>query len=304
MPEVCEIVVTTHFLLSKIGNKYLNSVDIVSGRYTHQKLDGINLIQKYAPLKVINIDSKGKFMWFELYNKKYDKYIYIMNTFGLSGSWSFQRTNSTRVQFSISDSTGNNDIDLYFNDQRNFGTIKITDKVADLDGKLDKLAPDLLKDNYSLAEFKTWIRDYKYQDREIIKVLMDQEVKTSIGSGLGNYLAPEILYRAKISPYRTISSLSDEDISELYNQTTKTLKLCYLSNHIGYMTQFGDFIEQHKIDVAKGVYPDYQKKIKLKKNDKFDFFVYQRKKDPEGHQVVVSKIIKDRSTYWVPDIQI
>lgn len=303
MPEVCEIVVTTHFLVSKIEGKYINSIDVISGRYTHQELEGINIIAKYAPLKITNIDSKGKFLWFELFNKKYNKYIYIMNTFGLSGSWSFQKTSNTRIQLSIGDMKGN-DTYLYFEDQRNFGTIKIVDGIGELNIKLNKIAPDLLKSEYSLQDFKSWFVNYKYQNREIIKVLMDQEIKTGIGSGLGNYLAPEILYRSKISPYRTISSLSDSDIANIYNQTRRTLKLCYLSNHVGYMTQFGDFIEQHKIDVSKGIFPDFQKKIKLKKNDKFDFFVYKKKKDPYGNDVVASKIIKDRSTYWVPNVQI
>lgn len=303
MPEVCEIVVTAQFIMSKIGNCYINSINIISGRYTHQKMEGVDLIIKYSPLQILNVDSKGKFMWFDLYSKKYNKHLYIMNTFGLSGSWSFENTKGTRILFSVVDNKKNHVNDLYFNDNRNFGTIKITDNLEDLDGKLEKLAPDLLKTKYSLSEFKNWFRNFKYQDREIIKVLMNQEVGTGIGSGLGNYLAPEILYRSKISPYRKIESLTDLDIADLYNETRKTLKLCYLSNHVGYMTQFEDYIQQHKIDVEKGILPDFQKKIKLKKNDKFDFFVYQRKKDPYGNDVVISKIIKDRSTYWVPCIQ-
>ena len=132
---------------------------------------------------------------------------------------------------------------------------------------------------------------------------MSQEIGGGIGSGLGNYLAPEILYRSKISPYRTIDSLTNSDITNLYNETRKTLKLCYLSNHVGYMTQFGDYIEKHKIEVQKGILPDFQRKIKLKKDEQFDFYVYQRKKDPLGNDVIISKIIKDRSTYWVPSVQ-
>lgn len=303
MPEVCEITVTAQFIMSRVKNKFIESINIVSGRYTHQKLQNIDLIRKYSPLEIVNVDNKGKFMWFELYSKKHNKHVYIMNTFGLSGSWGFDNTNSTRVSISIIDNKKKHIDDLYFNDGRNFGTIKITEKLEELHEKLDKLAPDLLKTEYSLNEFKNWFENFKYRNREIIRVLMSQEIGGGIGSGLGNYLAPEILYRSKISPYRTIDSLTNSDITNLYNETRKTLKLCYLSNHVGYMTQFGDYIEKHKIEVQKGILPDFQRKIKLKKDEQFDFYVYQRKKDPLGNDVIISKIIKDRSTYWVPSVQ-
>ena len=278
MPEVCEIVVTTHFLMSELKNKNIVSLNILSGRYTHQELEGENLITKYSPLKILDINSKGKFMWFELYSEKHNKHIYIMNTFGLSGSWGFNNENSSRISLSITDNKKNKFRSLYYNDPRNFGTIKITDDPINLNNKLNKLAPDLLKTEYSLGEFKKWFIDYKYQNREIIKVLMNQEIGTGIGSGLGNYLAPEILYRSKISPYRTINSLTNIDLANLYNEMRKTLKLCYLSNHVGYMTQFEDYIEQHKIDVDKGILPNFQKKVKLKKmTDSIFLFIKEKK---------------------------
>ena len=151
MPEVCEITVTAQFIMSRVKNKFIESINIVSGRYTHQKLQNIDLIRKYSPL-----DNKGKFMWFELYSKKHNKHVYIMNTFGLSGSWGFDNTNSTRVSISIIDNKKKHIDDLYFNDGRNFGTIKITEKLEELHEKLDKLAPDLLKTEYSLNEYSVF----------------------------------------------------------------------------------------------------------------------------------------------------
>lgn len=296
MPEVCEIVLTAHYLLSKLKNKYITKIDILSGRYTHQKLEGKNLISKYSPLKIKNINTKGKFLWFELLNEKNNKYVYIMNTFGLTGSWSFEESRFSRISFNIK-----NNGKLYYNDMRNFGTIKIVDDKEILDNKLNKLSPDLLKTDFTNKEFIEWVNGYKNQNDLIIKVLMKQE--RSLGSGLGNYLAPEILYKAKISPYRTLKSLTNKEINRLSKNIKYVVKLCYYNNSIGYMENFGNFIERHRKGIDKGKYPNYHKNVKLNKNDEFKFNVYRQKKDPYGNPVSASKIINSRTTYWVPNIQ-
>ena len=278
MPEVCEIVMTSQYLMTKLKNRYITDINILSGRYTHENIVGKNLINKYAPLKIINVNSKGKFMWFELLNEKDNKYIYILNTFGLSGSWLFKDNPSNRIKFSIENKDKTKTYVLYFNDPRNFGTIKITDNIIDLNTKINKLSVDLLKTEFSDDEFLDWVNNFKSKDKEIIKILMTQEVNKGIGSGLGNYLAPEILYHAKISPFRTISSLNNNEIINLAQSIRYILKLCYTNNKIGYMEHFKNFIEKHKLGIKSGKYPQYHKKVHINDNIEFQFSVYQKKK--------------------------
>ena len=38
MPEITEVLVTSHYLLTKIKNRYISNLDILGGRYTHQQL--------------------------------------------------------------------------------------------------------------------------------------------------------------------------------------------------------------------------------------------------------------------------
>ena len=124
-------------------------------------------------------------------------------------------------------------------------------------------------------------------------VLMDQK---KVGSGIGNYLAAEILYRAKISPHRLASSLTEEEIKDLTYWIKYMTKLCYVDNHIGYMVDLEE--EANKIDRV-----NYHPSIKLKKEE-FEFQVYGLKKDPLGNPVKADKgIVKGRTTYWVPKIQ-
>ena len=160
---------------------------------------------------------------------------------------------------------------LYFTDQRNFGTITFgnTDK---LNKKLNCLGPDLLKEKITFKILKERIKNYlevseKRKNNKIIKVLMSQSKKDGIGSGIGNYLAPEILYRAKISPHKLIYDIYKDDklIKKLLRSIKYTLKLAYFDNKVGYMEYFLNFNKKHKKLIKDGKLPDYYPEIKIKK---------------------------------------
>jgi DNA-formamidopyrimidine glycosylase len=304
MPELCEVVFTAQLLSSKLVGKTLDKISVLSGRYSHQHLKGIDLIKKYAPLTINKVDSKGKFLWFTLESQNDNTILYIMCTLGQTGEFSFNKNKSTRVHFDIINKS--KQIDLYYNDQRNFGTISITSSLGVLDKKLNSLSRDLLKSTYTLKDFTASINKYKSKsdaryNHPIVKVLMDQSTN-SLGSGIGNYLSSSVLYRAKISPYRSIGSLSKTEIKKLYNSIKYVLKLCYLTNTIGYMENFKDYIDEYKAKIKSGQYPNYLPEIDIKK-DIFQFDVYRKHKDLKGNNVEIAKIIKGRSTYWVPAVQ-
>jgi formamidopyrimidine-DNA glycosylase len=287
MPEIAEIALTAEILEKYLKNKMLLSFDFISGRYSKKHPIGYEEFVGVLPLKIKKINSRGKFLWFELYNPADKKDIwYIWNTFGLTGMWSLFEPQYARALLTFS---GNNT--AYFSDMRNFGTFKFGQDKAALDKKLAELSPDFLKDDdFDLGK----IKKYKIP---IVKILMDQK---KVGSGLGNYLVAEILYRAGISPHRLGSQLSDEDIENLKYWIKYIVKLSYVDNHIGYMVNLEE--ESNKL-AKKNYHPD----IKLKEKT-FKFLVYRKKTDPYGNKVKVDKIVgtgdNKRSTYWVPAIQV
>lgn len=283
MPEVPEIVLTCEILEKYLKNKILISFDFVSGRYIKNEPQGYSKFKEHLPLKLKKVDSKGKFMWFEFYSKNTTWYVW--NTFGLTGMWSLYEANYTRAVLSFEDDTV-----AYFSDMRNFGTFKFTDNLSELKKKLNELGPDFLKDeNFNIDKIKNY-------DVPIVKLLMDQK---KIGSGLGNYLVAEILYRSKLSPHRLGSSLTNKEIKNLSHWIKYTVKLAYTCNHIGYMVNLDE--EANKIK-KKNYHPD----IKLVDSE-FQFLVYRKKKDPLGNPVKTDKIIgsenNKRTTYWVPAVQ-
>jgi len=109
---------------------------------------------------------------------------------------------------------------LYFNDLRKFGWLKVvpSKKLSQLK-EIKELGPDPLdKKKFSLAYFKERL---KRRGRSKIKqVLMDQKFV----SGIGNIYANEILFAARIRPDRVISSLKEKEIKAIYKAISKILE--------------------------------------------------------------------------------
>lgn len=304
MPEGVEICITADYLNYELKNMLITEFSIVSGRYTHESIKGLKFFE--PPYKIDIINSKGKLLWFELSDpKNASRKMYILNTLGLTGGWSLSELSGETTRIKISCVKNGIVKTSYYSDQRNFGTFEITDDVHVFNKRINAIAMDLLKSDYDYKVIKTSI-DHIISSRNnkgnmpIVVLLMEQ--KRGIGSGLGNYLTSEILYHAKISPKREIKNLTDDDIKILTDSIKYIIKLAYVNNQVGYMTRFANFSKTHKRLLKDKILPNYHPKVKLGR-DKFDFKVYRRKVDPFGNKVIADKIIKGRSTYWVPAIQ-
>ncbi len=268
MPEVAEVAITADYLNHILVGDTITDFKIVNGRYTKKIPEGYDEFIKDLPLKIERISSTGKFFWMIVSNK--DKTWYIWNTFGMSGGWtarSVKKPNWTLI-------TENNLVNYV--DHRNFGTIKFSTDHEAWNDKIKGLKPDLLRDDdYDMVE----IMRYK---KPIVAILMDQ---TKGGSGIGNYLVAEILYRAKISPYRLGTELTGEDVTNLVYWTKYMTKYAYQKN-IKYFNMPNIYHPNIILDTTS-----------------FRYLVYRQQFDPYGNQVIGSKIIPSRTTWWVPEIQ-
>ncbi len=180
----------------------------------------------------------------------------------LIGNWSFnkrwipekgpleEKVNSY-IHFII---TLNNGM-IALSDPRKFAKIEFWDR-DDLEEKLKKeLGPDALI--VDRKEFKERIS----QRKSIIKtVLLNQAVI----SGIGNIYSDEILWDARINPYRRPESLSEEEKDRLYRSTKKILKRALvlkgdsMSDYRLIDGTKGGFQEEHKVYGREGL-PCYRK---------------------------------------------
>ncbi|MBW9094540.1 Fpg/Nei family DNA glycosylase [Microbacterium jejuense] len=87
---------------------------------------------------------------------------------------------------------------------------------ADVPG-IARLGPDPLDPSFSRDAFAALLAGRRTQ---IKGVLRDQ----SIIAGVGNAYSDEILHAAKMSPYALASSLSDDDVTRLFDAMTETLR--------------------------------------------------------------------------------
>ena len=97
--------------------------------------------------------------------------------------------------------------------------------------------------------------------------------QTKIGSGIGNYLAAEILYRAKISPHRLGTDMSEDDLDNLTFWIKYMVKLAYTDNHAGYVYPTnGSLLHKYMINLedegSKIKRKNYHPEIKLKEKTK------------------------------------
>ena len=81
-------------------------------------------------------------------------------------------------------------------------------------------------------------------------------------SGIGNYLKSEILYQSKISPYRKLESLNENDIEILYKNIIK--------------------ISNDSLKAGGATIRNYSNINDEKGNYVFSFKVYQQKKTQMG----------------------
>lgn len=272
MPEGPEVTIISEGLNLQLKGKTLLEINIIKGsRYVKKAPDNYNKICELLPLKINSINCKGKFIYWDLGNN-----IYMYNTLGMSGIWTKTKEKHTSIE--IVYKSNNKKKYMYFVDQRHFGTIKFVFTKKELENKLKTIGPDLLNDkNMSVDIFKKILK--KHEHKNITSVLMNQKII----SGIGNYLKSESLYHAKISPFRTISSLSDDEIKNLYQSCR--LKI------VGSYNLGGVSVRHFKdVDDKKGQYT-------------FKLEVYGKKKDKKGNTLKHDMTPDKRFTYWTPVIQ-
>jgi formamidopyrimidine-DNA glycosylase len=207
MPEGPEVRKIVRFLNRKLSGRELLSINAVSGRYSRKEIEGLSKLK--FPIKILSVNCKGKFIWFELENG-----VSIWNTLGLSGWWVDEKEKHSRVEFIT-------DVDSYwYIDQRNFGTFKIVFTKEELTKKLNSLGLDLLNHKVSFGEFLSRMR--KYNGRSLLYVLMKQ----SIIAGIGVYLRSEILYECGFKPVNLISNYDDNKLNILYETIIRKMKEC------------------------------------------------------------------------------
>lgn len=227
MPELPEVETVKRGLFKLIINRKFASVESNNDKSFPNQPNDVN--QFLIGAKVINVRRRAKILMIDLstnyslviHLKMTGQLVYVDKTsrFG-AGHPSDSLINSlpdksTRVTFTFSDNSN-----LYFNDQRKFGWVKLipTLEIPNIDF-MKRVGPEPLEDNFTAQEFA---ERFKRRSKTGIKAaLLDQ----SVIAGVGNIYADESLWGAKIHPSTTVGLLSQNDFSRLYKEVRAVMNL-------------------------------------------------------------------------------
>lgn len=222
-----------------------------------------------CPMRILWTRSHGKKLIIDLHG-----YMMIFSL-GMTGRLQYTEGNHSHVAFTLDDGTR-----LYFDDYRYMGSVDVIPNHA-IPFYFKNIGPDLLQlalDESTWIPLEHWLAIYKRKSKQIIfKVLKDQ----SLVAGIGNYLVCEILYYARISPLRTVASLTDTEWDAIRICAHAVIRLSYAYNGL----TIESFISP---DGSLGKYPKV---------------VYGQKTDPHGNVVERFTNNTDQTAHWVPALQ-
>lgn len=297
MPEINEVRKYADFINKNLKNKYIKKINILKGRYlTHGPFNNYDKIVKDLPLKVLDVKTKGKFMYIIL-----EKNYYIFATLGLSGGWCFYTNKTRKYDFPLANNYINQERTevytkrsmnhlniefsikggiLYFYDMLSFGTINVINDETSLNKKLSAIGPDIMDLSTTFEIFESQIMKKVNLEKAIGVVLMNQKII----SGIGNYLRADILWLSKILPFRLVKDLSKDDLKIIYKNSI--------------ILTWGEYDFEKAVSMKILSNKD---KNKLPRYYNRDFFVYKQDKDIYGNIVHKKELFEGsqkRTIYW------
>jgi len=243
MPEGPEVRTVVDQLQDAVGQRLIDW-KFVSGRYRKEIPQGWNAFEdrllKTGGATITKFRCKGKFIYITLESLEGDedsgydqdsKDPSVWITLGMTGKFMSETAHANtapdnkepRWYFEV-ESDEKKKTRIYYYDRRNFGTVRFSFSKVDLTEKVDRLlGPDILES--TVEDLVDVFRKQPARSRKvnICRFLMNQEKI----AGVGNYLLSEVLYRANISPFITLSQLSSEEVESLCIEIVDTARASY-----------------------------------------------------------------------------
>ncbi|MBI4743385.1 MAG: DNA-formamidopyrimidine glycosylase [Actinobacteria bacterium] len=206
MPELPEVETIKSGLVQTVKDKKIIKVEIRLSKII-KGTSVESFIDRVTGATIKNIERRAKNLIITLSNN-FGMVIHLK----LTGQLIYSKPNTlkdkhTHVIFIFEDKS-----ELHYNDLRRFGYIMLveTDQLGQVK-ELADLGPEPLNENFTLNYFKDLLK--KKKRGKIKPILMDQKFI----AGIGNLYADEILFYAKIHPLRDVSTLSENEISRIYD---------------------------------------------------------------------------------------
>ena len=279
MPELPEVETVCRIMRDVLVGKTIAEAEFVEDDIVHSGLEAAYLEGLMAGRVVTGVGRKGKYWWIET-----DERPWMFGHLGMAG-WIREIGASTirlkeHGQAPLDDETGRprflkwrlqaeDGRQVVMTDSRRFARVWTGDDPSN-DPRLVKLGPDVYSDPPVVSELAEKLKRRK---APIKAVLLDQK----LFAGVGNWIADEVLFHARVAPKRLGSSLSRAEVEAL---------LGALKTVLDHSVEVGADYEQ---------FPD-------------DWMFHVRWGGSKGEDVIggnqiVREQVGGRTTAWVPAVQ-
>lgn len=212
MPELPEVETVRRGLVSLVkGYKIVAAHDLHPRAL---KAESIAPLKSIQGAKIIDLNRRGKFLWFVL-----DRPQVLVAHLGMSGQFLIHqqghpKAKHVRAQFDLTKQMRKRE--LVFNDQRTFGWVSVEETTDGVPSSAQHIARDPFDSQFNLEET---INKFAKRKIRIKSALLNQEIM----SGVGNIYADETLWRAKIHPEISTADLSKRKISSIIGYATEVM---------------------------------------------------------------------------------
>jgi formamidopyrimidine-DNA glycosylase len=225
MPELPEVETIKRELAKKLTGKIISGVDILWNKTVAPTLPSY-FTKLIVDKKVISLERRAKMLLIHL-SGKISLAIHLKMTGQLifvpqkgqiiSGGHPTNDVQTpgrhTRLIFHFKDKSN-----LYFNDLRKFGWVRILDeklkKYLKNDVGIEPLSP-----TFTVVNFKKILK--KYPNRTVKQILLDQKLI----AGIGNIYADESAFLSHVLPMRKAKTLTENEITDLHKNIITVLQL-------------------------------------------------------------------------------
>jgi len=210
MPELPEVETIKRQLNTKIKGEKIERVEVRLKKFVKYPLVKFKKLVTGAEIK--NVTRRAKLLIIELSNN-----YYLIIHLKLTGQLIFngQENKHTHLIYYFRDGGY-----LIHNDLRQFGFVKVISKkeLSDFFEK-EKFGPEPLDKKFTLDLFRK-ILDRRKKSK-IKPLLMDPKFI----AGIGNIYSDEILFHAKVLPWRKVETLKPIEIKRIYSEIKRILAL-------------------------------------------------------------------------------
>lgn len=213
MPELPEVETVRRGLVKLVKGYTITAAQDLHPRAL--KPESIAPLRSINGAKIIDLNRRGKFLWFVL-----DRPQVLVAHLGMSGQFLINQNGHpqakhVRAKFDLSKQIRKRE--LVFNDQRTFGWVSVEETTDGIPSSAQHIAKDPFDPQFDRNET---INKFAKRNIRIKTALLNQEIM----SGVGNIYADETLWRAKVHPEISTADLSKKKIASIIDFATEVMQ--------------------------------------------------------------------------------